>query len=277
MQAGCGRGHRARRCSGQGARAHARRPVAIFGQDAASEGRSQQVSESYRGTGREVVGVNFVQQLFRYCADRRFRDDHGFFICEQDFRFYGADCEALERLHAMGVRQQLTAAVKPRPKAPGQLPEATPELRDLLAHVTAARRCTSERCMEGHHNMIWFSWEPRLRPSDLPHYDWPSHAGEHRYKVPGTGNYMWWITARAARTICNEMLALSACLQPRVASKHAGSSKPLPLPRERERWRQREEGAGGMAGSVHGDSARSGSAEPRVCTRVSGLVVRRGW
>eukprot|EP00969_Alexandrium_andersonii_P131692 5823554-Alexandrium_andersonii.AAC.1 len=56
--------------------------------------------QSANQSGRDIAGVNFVEQLFRYCADERFRGDVGFFILEQDFRVYASDTTAFERLHA---------------------------------------------------------------------------------------------------------------------------------------------------------------------------------
>ena len=188
--------------------------MAIFGQDAHSENKGRQVPESHRHAGREIVGVNFVDQLFRYCADDRFPDDHGFFILEQDFRFYHTDCLAFDRLHAKGVDTgALSPDLFPFLKPYGESPAPTPELRDLLAYVTAARRWGSERCPGGHHDLIWFSWEPRLRSSESGHYHWSPHPGESREHVPGTGNYMWWVTARGARHIRQTVLVGPALLR----------------------------------------------------------------
>eukprot|EP00969_Alexandrium_andersonii_P263174 11633197-Alexandrium_andersonii.AAC.1 len=64
------------------------------------EGRSVFVNESTNQRGRDIVGVNFVEQLFRDCADERFRADVAFFMLEQDFRFHAADATAFEHLHA---------------------------------------------------------------------------------------------------------------------------------------------------------------------------------
>ena len=55
--------------------------------------------------------------------------------------------------------------------------EPTPDLRDLLCYVTAARRSVTERCPYGHHNLMWMSWEPHLRKSTCKHYHWPPHPG----------------------------------------------------------------------------------------------------
>ena len=190
------------------------RPIAIYGQNAKAEGRAAWV-EGTHNWGREVVGVNFVEQLFLYCADERFRDDVGFFILEQDFRFYAADCTAVQRLRAKGVRAKIRhGSVQPQEGSVSQ-EEPTPELRDLLCYVTAARRWETDRCPYGHHNLIWMSWEPDLRKSKNKHYHWAPHPGEHRQNVPGTGNYMWYITARGARHIKREVLALPACLHTR--------------------------------------------------------------
>ena len=190
------------------------RPIAIFGQNAKAEGRAQWV-EGTHNWGREVVGVNFVEQLFLYCADERFRDDVGFFILEQDFRFYAADCTAVQRLRAKGLREKIRdGSVQPRTKIRSE-EEPTPELRDLLCYITAARRWVTDRCPHGHHNLMWMSWEPKLRKSDCPHYHWPPHRGEFRNNTPGTGNYMWYITARGARHIKRTVLALPACLHTR--------------------------------------------------------------
>ena len=187
--------------------------MAIFGQDALRENRGKQIPESHRGAGREIVGVNFVDQLFRYCADDRFPDDHGFFILEQDFRFYGTDCEAFDRLIAKAVDTgALSPDITPNYKPFGTALEPTQELRDLLAYVTAARRWGTENCPLGHQNLMWFTWEPKLRPSTTGHYHWAPHPGETRWGVPGTGNYMWWVTARGARHIRQNVLALLAWL-----------------------------------------------------------------
>ena len=193
------------------------RPIAIFGQDAKMEGRSEQVPESANQRGREIVGVNYVEQLFRYCADQRFRDDTGFFILEQDFRFYAADVQAFERLHAkkLGGMWAQAGLFKPTADLNTALKtgEPTPELRDLLACVTAARRWATAACPHGHHNLIWFSWEPNLQGSPTGHYRWGAYPAEQRDFVPGTGNYMWWLTARGARHIKNTVLAAPPCLQ----------------------------------------------------------------
>ena len=181
------------------------------------EGRNVTVPESANERGREVVGVNYVEQLFRYCADVRFRDDTGFFILEQDFRFYAADVEAFQRLHAK--KQGELVANLGLYKPSGELAkvlkqvEPAPELRDLLACVTAARRWATPNCPHGHHNLIWISWEPNLQGSKTGHYRWEPYPAEQRDFVPGTGNYMWWITARGARHIKDTVLAAPPCLQ----------------------------------------------------------------
>eukprot|EP00969_Alexandrium_andersonii_P121335 5363440-Alexandrium_andersonii.AAC.1 len=59
---------------------------------------------------------------------------------------------------------------------------------------------------------MWFSWEPRLRESMYPHYRWPPHAGEVRRNMPGAGNYTWWVMARGARHVRQNVLALLARL-----------------------------------------------------------------
>ena len=195
------------------------RPIAIFGQNAKAEGTTKWVKQSHRQAGKVVVGPNFVEQLFQYCADERFRDDTGFFILEQDFRFYASDCTAVQRLTAKKLRQKFPpGSVQPRGRLESHAEEATPELRDLLRYVTAARRWHTERCPHGHHNLIWMSWEPHLSRSDTGHYHWPPHPGEDRQHVPGTGNYMWFLTARGARHIKMNVLAPPACLQARLPS-----------------------------------------------------------
>eukprot|EP00969_Alexandrium_andersonii_P055631 2452011-Alexandrium_andersonii.AAC.1 len=57
---------------------------------------------------------------------------------------------------------------------------------------------------------MWFTWGPKLRPSDTPRYHWDPHPSEWRWNVPGTGNYMWWVTAHGARHIRQNVLALLA-------------------------------------------------------------------
>ena len=190
------------------------RPIAVFGQDAKSEGRSVMVPESANQRGREIVGVNFTEQLFRYCADDRFR----FFILEQDFRFYASDTTAFERIHAKkhGEICHGMGLWKPSDELLTKLrsAEPTPELKDLLATVTAARRWATPNCPHGHHNLIWLGWEPFLQGSPSGHYQWPAYKAEKRDFVPGTGNYLWWITARGARYIKRKVLAPPACLPP---------------------------------------------------------------
>eukprot|EP00969_Alexandrium_andersonii_P118385 5235902-Alexandrium_andersonii.AAC.1 len=109
---------------------------------------------------------------------------------------------------AGALSPEITPAFKPS----GAVSQPTQELRDLLAYVTAARRWGTPNCPHGHQNLMWFSWEPRLRESMYPHYHWPPHPGELRRNVPGTGNYMWWVTAWGARHIRQKVLALPARL-----------------------------------------------------------------
>eukprot|EP00969_Alexandrium_andersonii_P146238 6467532-Alexandrium_andersonii.AAC.1 len=59
---------------------------------------------------------------------------------------------------------------------------------------------------------MWFSWEPGLRESACPHYRWPPRPGEHRHNAPGAGNNVRWVTARGARNIRQNVLALPARL-----------------------------------------------------------------
>ena len=78
--------------------------------------------------------MNFVEQLFLYCADERFRDDVGLFIMEQDFRFYATDCTAIQRLRSKFMRKRLPAgSVQPLQRTPDEMLNPTPELRDLLS------------------------------------------------------------------------------------------------------------------------------------------------
>eukprot|EP00969_Alexandrium_andersonii_P225803 9972050-Alexandrium_andersonii.AAC.1 len=48
--------------------------------------------------------------------------------------------------------------------------EPTPELKDLFATATAARRWATPRCPHGHRNLMWFNWEPFLQGSPTGHY-----------------------------------------------------------------------------------------------------------
>eukprot|EP00969_Alexandrium_andersonii_P140310 6207131-Alexandrium_andersonii.AAC.1 len=129
--------------------------MAIFGQDARPENRGRQIWEGHRGAGREIVGVNFVGQTFRYCANDRCPDDHGFFILEQDFCFYNAGCEAFDRLRAKAVDAgALSPAITANYKPSGAAPQPTQELRDLLAYVTAARWWGADNCPQGHQNLM---------------------------------------------------------------------------------------------------------------------------
>ena len=132
---------------------------------------------------------------------------------EQDFRFYPTDCTAIQRLRRKLVRSRLPARrVQPLQRTAEELNNPTPELRDLLAYVTAARRWVNDACPQGHHNLMWMSWEPWLSKSDTKHYHWEPHPGERRENVPGTGNYLWFITARGARHIKSTVLVGPACL-----------------------------------------------------------------
>eukprot|EP00969_Alexandrium_andersonii_P212170 9369655-Alexandrium_andersonii.AAC.1 len=45
-----------------------------------------------------------------------------------------------------------------------------------------------------------------------PRYHWPPHPGEYRHHAPGTGNYVWRVTARGARHIRQNVLAAPARL-----------------------------------------------------------------
>ena len=46
--------------------------------------------------------------------------------------------------------------------------DPTPELRDMLAMATAARKWTTPECPGGHGELIWGKWEPWIRCSPLP-------------------------------------------------------------------------------------------------------------
>ena len=85
----------------------------------------------------------------------------------------------------------------------GEIPlDPTPELRDMLAMTTAARRWATPECPGGHGELIWGSWEPWIRTSI--HYRWQVQAGK-RTTHPGVGNYVWMVTAACARKILFEV------------------------------------------------------------------------
>ena len=93
--------------------------------------------------------------------------------------------------------------------------EPTPDLRDLLCYVTAARRSVTERCPYCHRNLMLMVWEPHLRKCSCKHYHWAPRPWELRKNTPGTGTSMWYITARGARHIQRQVLPLPACLHTR--------------------------------------------------------------
>ena len=43
--------------------------------------------------------------------------------------------------------------------------QPTPQLRELLRYITAARRWATQRCPYSDHNRMKMSWEPNLKKS----------------------------------------------------------------------------------------------------------------
>ena len=78
----------------------------------------------------------------------------------------------------------------------------TPELRDMLAMATMARKWTTPECPGGHGELIWGSWEPWIRCNVHDH--WQVQA-DKRNTQPGVGNYAWMVTAACVRKILVEI------------------------------------------------------------------------
>ena len=128
--------------------------------------------------GRGVVGSAWIDLLLPYCADLRHGPDTKFFIIEQDWRLYPEDLEAVfenpggtEEHGSSSASTDVAPSAMPGPLKyekllSGEIPlDPTPELRDMLAMTTAARRWTTPECPGGHGELIWGSWEPWIRTS----------------------------------------------------------------------------------------------------------------
>jgi hypothetical protein len=91
----------------------------------------------------------------------------------------------------------VTPSSKPMPVRYHPL-DPTPELRDMLAMATGARRRATPECPGGHGELMWGSWEPWIRTS--VHDQWQVQT-EKRTTHPGAGNYARVVTAACARRI----------------------------------------------------------------------------
>ena len=173
--------------------------LVVYGQNAKLE---PTIWEGGFREDRDVVGSAWMDEIFLYCADKRHSPDTKFFIIEQDFRFYPEDCDgdALEaRSHGAPMPQAN------RENAKVNYDSVSPELRDLLAYCTAARRWRTDKCPEGHGDLMWMSWEPGLQPSKKGEMHGPYKVtGDKRKSHPGTGNYLWMVTQKGANKIMTE-------------------------------------------------------------------------
>ena len=120
-----------------------------------------------------MVGSAWIDLLLPYCADPRHAPDTKFFIIEQDWRLYPEDLEINfespddpREYGSSSASTDVAPSAMPRPARyqkllSGEDPlDPTPELRDMLAMATAARRWTTPECPGGHGELIWGNWEP---------------------------------------------------------------------------------------------------------------------
>lgn len=175
------------------------RVMCCYGKWAKHEG-VRSLPESNIGKGREIVGCMWKDCIIPYVADKRQPPDFGVLIVEQDMRFYRADCNALEQLDKYPDLKKLKFddRVLCYPKRTGDLPAPTPELKDILAVISKARRWETEGCPDGHSGLVWLSWEPVTLGGN--HYGWVADTDRRPY-VAGTGNYMWYLDNRTANKI----------------------------------------------------------------------------
>jgi hypothetical protein len=189
------------------------RPLVSYGHEAKLE-PPQTRGKGHCG-GKDVVGSAWIDLLLPYCADPRHAPDTKFFIIEQDWRLYPEDLEVnFESPDGTGEYGSSSASTDVAPSSmPGPVRyqkllsgedplDPTPELRDMLAMATAARKWTTPECPGGHGELIWGSWEPWIRCS--VHYQWQVQA-DKRSTHPGVGNYVWMVTAACARKILVEV------------------------------------------------------------------------
>ncbi len=184
------------------------RPKVIYGKNA----KREQVKEDgkQRWMGREVVGSAFNEAVLRYCALPCFPDDHKFIIVEQDHRLWKFDSTIWAFMEEHGLDAVLQGqGIRESFKPQGSLQPPSEHLRDVLAHITAAKRWTTAACPGGHAEWIWMCSEPYFQMKKQ-HFHWTHEdmggKKDHRKACPGTGNYMHMVTAKCARYVCKEVL-----------------------------------------------------------------------